>query len=147
MAKRLTLELLQRMGVEPEVEGFLKEGELWIEVKSDQGEILIGRRGRTLDSLHFLINRMINKELKESVRLVLDINDYKKKRVDSLRKMAMRLGESAKRTGKEITIGPFNAKERRVIHIALQGNPSLKTESLGEGEMKRIKIIPTKNES
>jgi spoIIIJ-associated protein len=134
------------MGVETGVEGFLREGELYIEVKSDKEEILIGKYGRTLDSLQFLINRMINKELKEPVRIVLDINDYKKRRADFLEKMAIRLGENAKRTGKEITIGPFNAHDRRIIHITLQENPSLKTESLGEGEMKRIKIIPTKKE-
>jgi spoIIIJ-associated protein len=146
IAKKLTLGLLQRMGVETEVEGFLREGELCIEVKSNQEGILIGKHGRTLDSLQFLINRMMNKELKEPVRIVLDINHYKERRADFLKKMAIRLGENAKRTGKEITVGPFNAHERRIIHITLQENPSLKTESLGEGEMKRIKIIPTKKE-
>ena len=146
IAKKLTLGLLQRMGVETEIEGFLREGELYIEVKSDKEEIVIGKYGRTLDSLQFLVNRMINKELKEPVRIVLDINHYKKRRADFLKKMAIRFGENAKRTGKEITIGPFNAHDRRIIHITLQENPSLKTESLGEGEMKRIKIIPTKKE-
>lgn len=146
IAKKLTSGLLQRMGVETEVEGFLREGELYIEVKSNQEGILIGKHGRTLDSLQFLINRMINKELKEPVRIVLDINHYKERRADFLKTMAIRLGENAKRTGREITIGPFSAHERRIIHITLQENPSLKTESLGEGEMKRIKIIPTEKE-
>jgi spoIIIJ-associated protein len=146
LAKQLTLGLLQRMGMETEVEGFLREGELCIEVKSSKEGILIGKHGRTLDSLQFLINRMVNKELKEPVRMIIDINDYKKRRVDFLKKMAIRFGESAQRTGKEITIGPFSAHDRRIIHITLQENPSLKTESFGEGEMKRIKIIPAKKE-
>jgi len=134
------------MGVETEVEGFLREGEVCIEVESNKEGILIGKHGRTLDSLQFLINRMINKELKEPMRMFLDINHYKKRRAESLKQMAIRFGENAKRTSKEITIGPFNAHDRRIIHITLRENPSLKTESLGEGEMKRIKIIPTKKE-
>lgn len=146
LAKQLTLGLLQRMGAEAEVEGFLREGDIYLEIKSNQEAILIGKHGRTLDSLQFLINRMVNKELKEPVRMVLDINNYKKRRADSLKKMAIRMGESATGTGEEITIGPFNAHERRIIHVTLQENPSLKTESFGEGEMKRIKIIPTKKE-
>jgi spoIIIJ-associated protein len=146
LAKKLTSGLFERMEVETEVEGFLIEGDLCIEVKSDKEGILIGKHGRTLDSLQFIINRMINKELKEPVRMVLDVNHYKKRRAESLKKMAIRLGENAKRMGKEIAIGPFNAHDRRIIHITLQENPSLKTESLGEGEMKRIKIIPTKKE-
>ena len=138
------LGLLQRMGVEAEVQGSVKEGNLYLEVKSDEGEILIGRHGRTLESLQVLINRMANKQVKNPVRIILDIADYKKRRVDSLTKMAGRLGERAKMTGKGITIGPFSAHDRRIIHLALTENPSLKTESLGEGEWKKITIIPTR---
>ena len=134
------------MGMESEVEGFLKEGELFLEVQSQREGILIGKHGHTLNALQFLINRMVNKEFREPVRMVLDINDYKKKRTHSLKKMAVRLGESAERTGNEISIGPFNAHDRRIIHIILKESPSLKTESLGEGEMKKIKIIPRKKE-
>ena len=60
--------------------------------------------------------------------------------------MAGRLGENVKRTGKEVTIGPFNAHDRRIIHIALKEDLSLKTESLGEGDWKKIKIIPARQE-
>jgi spoIIIJ-associated protein len=60
--------------------------------------------------------------------------------------MAARLGEKVKAVGHGLTIGPFNAHDRRIIHIALKEDPLLRTESLGEGEMKRIKIIPTKQE-
>ncbi len=137
------LGLLERLGIETEVECFVKEGDLYLEVKSDEGGLLIGKHGRTLESLQILINRMVNKKVKEPVRIILDIADYKKRRADSLKKMAGRLGENAKRTGKGITIGPFCAHDRRVIHIALKEDTSLKTESLGEGDWKKIKIIPT----
>ena len=146
IAKQLILGLLQRMGIETEVEGFLKDGDIYLEVKSDEGGILIGKHGRTLESLQTLINRMVNKQVKMPVRIILDIADYKKRRDDSLKIMATRLGENAKRTGSGITIGPFSAHDRRIIHITLKEDPFLKTESLGEGEWKELKIIPTKPE-
>ena len=146
IAKQLTIGLLERMGIKTEVEGFLKEGNLYLEIKGDQEGILIGKHGRTLESLQMLINRMVNKQLKNSVRVVLDIDDYRKRRSDSIAQMAQRLGEKAKGTGHSLTVGPFNAYDRRIIHLALKEDPSLETESLGEGELKKIKIIPMKQE-
>ena len=146
IAKEMLCGLLQRMGIETEVEGYLREGEVYLEIKSDDEGILIGKHGRTLESLQILISRMVNKRLKEPVRVALDVAQYKKRRADSLAKMANRLGENAKRTGKEITVGPFNVHDRRIIHVTVKEDPALKTESLGEGEMKMIKIIPMRKE-
>ena len=146
IAKQLTIGLLERMGIKIEVEGFLKEGNLCLEIKGDRDGILIGKHGRTLESLQMLINRMVNKQLKNSVRVVLDIDDYRKRRSDNIAQMAHRLGEKAKRAGHFLTVGPFNAYDRRTIHLTLKEDPSLKTESLGEGELKKIKIIPMKQE-
>jgi spoIIIJ-associated protein len=89
---------------------------------------------------------MVNKRLKSALRVVLDIDDYRKRRADSMAQMAQRLGEKAKRAGYSLTIGPFNAYDRRIIHVTLKEDPFLKTESLGEGELKKVKIIPVKKE-
>lgn len=142
IATQLMTGLLDHMGIKTEVEGSLKEGEIYLEVKGDKEGVLIGKHGRTLDSLQFIINRMVNKHLKEPVKVYLDVSHYKERRADSLTKMAARLGERVKRTGISVTIGPFNAHDRRIIHVALKEDLSLGTESLGEGEMKKIKIIP-----
>jgi spoIIIJ-associated protein len=146
IAKELTIGLLERMGVKTEVEGFLKEGNLCLEIKGDQEGVLIGKHGRTLESLQMLINRMVNKRLKGAVRIVLDIDDYRKRRVDTMASIASRLGEKAKRTGHSLTVGPFNSHDRRIIHITLKQDPYLNTESLGEGELKKVKIIPIKRD-
>ncbi|OGP89156.1 MAG: hypothetical protein A2157_11070 [Deltaproteobacteria bacterium RBG_16_47_11] len=146
IARQLMLGLLQRMGIETQVEGSIREGDLYLEVKGDEEGILIGKHGRTLESLQLLINRMVNKQVKKPFRIILDIADYKKRRTDSLKKMASRLGENAKRTGSAITVGPFSAHDRRIIHMTLKEDPSLTTESLGEGEWKKIKITPTSHE-
>jgi spoIIIJ-associated protein len=145
IAKQLMTGLLERIGVRVEVEGFLKEEDLYLEIKGDQEGILIGRHGRTLDSLQVLINRMVNKRLKSPVRILLDINDYRKRKAENLRRMAIRVGEKAKERGHSLTIGPFNAQDRRLIHIALKEDPSVRTESLGEGKLKKITIVPTMN--
>jgi spoIIIJ-associated protein len=146
IAKELTAGLLERMGVKTEVEGFLKEGNLCVEIKGDQEGVLIGKHGRTLESLQILINRMVNKRLKSAVRVVLDIDDYRKRRVESIANIACRLGEKAKRIGHSLTVGPFNSHDRRIIHLTLKEDPCLKTESLGEGELKKVKIIPIKKD-
>ena len=146
IAKEFTKELTERMGVEVEVEGFLKEGILYIDVRGDQKGTLIGKHGQTLDSLQMIINRMVNKRLKGVSRLALDVDDYRKRRAENLSAMALRLGEKARRMGCAITAGPLNARDRRIIHVALNDDPSLRTESLGEGEMKKIMIVPEKEE-
>ena len=145
-AKGLTKKLTELVGVEAEVDVFVKEGALYVDVKGDPRGILIGKHGRTLDALQMIINRMINKRLSGVAKVVLDVDDYRKRRSDSLAGMAVRLGEKAKTMGHVLTVGPFNARDRRIIHMALKDDPSLKTESLGDGEIKKIAIIPEKKE-
>jgi spoIIIJ-associated protein len=142
IARRLMMGLLESMGLKAEVKALLKGEDLYFDIAGDKEGILIGKHGRTLESLQFLFNRMVNKQLKEGVRVYVDVNGYKEKRADSLTKMAARLGENVKRAEKPLTIGPFNSHDRRIIHLALKEDPNLETESLGEGEMKRIRILP-----
>lgn len=142
IGKRSLTRLVEGLGVRPTIEGFLKEGNLYFDLRGDKKGILIGKHGRTLDALQMLINRMVQKELKRPIRVFLDVDGYRKRRVDTLSKMALRLGEKAKRSGHSLTIGPFNAHDRRVIHMALKEDPSLRTESIGEGDTKKITIIP-----
>jgi spoIIIJ-associated protein len=142
IVRRLMMGLLEVMGMKAEVEATLRGEDLFLDIMGDKEGILIGKHGRTLESLQFLFNRMVNKQLKEGVKVYIDVNGYKAKRADSLTKMAARLGERVKRAEKALTIGPLNSHDRRIIHLALKEDPALETESLGDGEMKRIRIIP-----
>jgi spoIIIJ-associated protein len=144
IAKELAKGLLERMGARIEVEGSLKEGDLYLEIKGDQEGVLIGKHGRTLEALQMIVNRMVNKRLKNAMRVSLDVNGYRKRRAESMVQMALRLGEEAKRTGRPQIAGLLNAHDRRVIHLTLREDPLLQTESIGEGELKRVKIIPKK---
>jgi len=145
IAKELIMGLLELMGVKPEVEGFLNEGTLHFEVKGDQESFLIGKHGRTLEALQTLVTRMVNKKLKSATRVTLDIDDYRKRRADTMAQMARRIGEKAKNTGRPQTAGPFNAHDRRIIHVTFKEDPFIRTESLGEGELKKIRIIPVRD--
>jgi spoIIIJ-associated protein len=145
IAKELTRGLLERMGVRAEVEGLLKEGNLCLEIRGDQEGILIGKHGRTLEALQMLVNRMVNKRLKNAMRVILDVDGYRKRRAESMAQMALRLGDEAKRTGHSQVAGLLNAYDRRIIHITLKEDPFLETESIGEGELKRVKIVPLKD--
>lgn len=142
IVRRLMMELLEGMGMKAEVGVSLRGEALFLDIMGDKEGILIGKHGRTLESLQFLFNRMVNKQLKEGVKVYIDVNGYKAKRSGSLTKMAARLGERVKRAEKPLTIGPLNSHDRRIIHLALKEDPTLETESLGDGEMKRIRIIP-----
>ena len=142
IARQLITELLDRMGMKAEIDVFPGEEGLQVEIKGDREGILIGKHGRTLDSLQIVISRMINRRSDKPVRVALDINDYQKRRANMLSQMALRFGEEVKKTGRVQTVGPFNARDRRIIHVALKEDASLRTESFGEGEMKKIAILP-----
>jgi spoIIIJ-associated protein len=143
IANQFMVELLQKMDVEAAVHSEMKEGNICIDITGDKDGILIGRHGRTLEALQVLINRMVNRKTKEPVRIVVDIDGYCGRRAESLARMAVRVGDRVKTTGKPMTIGPFNAHDRRIIHITLREEPSLRTESIGEGVIKKISIIPS----
>jgi spoIIIJ-associated protein len=141
-AKQLVKGLLERMGTEAEVEIVQQERDLLVEIKGDREGNLTGKDGRTLEALQTLLSRMINKQYDGLVRVQVDVDDYRKRRAESLTGMAVRSGEIVRTSGEAVELGPYNAQDRRVIHIALEEDPYVTTKSVGEGDIKKIKIIP-----
>jgi len=111
-----------------------------LEVSGDKTGLLIGKRGQTLDALQFLINKMVNRTAENAIRIEVDMEQYRKRREQSLQSMAVRLGEKVKKKRKPITVEAMNAHDRRVIHLALKSDPSLETRSVGKGEMRKLVI-------
>lgn len=144
--KTLLMGLLSRMGVKASVEGRYEDGNLYLEVTGDEEGMVIGKRGRTLEAIELLMNRMISKACAGAIRVVLDVDRYRKRREESLTRTAHRLARKAKTEQKIVTVGPLCPRERRVIHLALAEDPDLRTESVGEGEMKKLRIIPVGKE-
>ena len=120
------------------------DGNVTLNIEGDNSGLLIGRRGKTLDAIQFIVNKIVNKRLERKVRVVVDSERYRQRRRDSLKQLALRMGEKAKRIRKPVTTNPMNPGDRRTVHLALKDDPQLDTRSRGEGLMKKVVIIPRK---
>lgn len=117
------------------------ESPLILNIEGDDLGVLIGRRGQTLEALQYIVRLMVAERLKVWVPLNVDVAGYKKRRYESLQNLALRMAEQVKRTRRLITLEPMPADERRVIHLALANHPDVTTQSMGEGEMRRVAIL------
>jgi spoIIIJ-associated protein len=142
--------LLERMGIEASVElqgepagSEEKPGEqLTFDVMGDDLGILIGRRGQTLASLQFMVRLIVSHQTKRWVPIVVDIESYRRRRSEKLEALAERLAEQVRERGRPFTLRPMLPYERRIIHLALADYPNVTTESIGEGESRRVVIRP-----
>ena len=118
------------------------DGKIALNIEGDTSGLLIGRKGRTLDALQFIVNKIVNKALEKRTQVVVDSENYRQRRRDSLIQMGMRMGEKAKNIGKPVVTNLLNPHDRRIVHMALRDDESLDTKSRGEGILKKILIIP-----
>jgi len=113
-----------------------------ISVSGPDSGLLVGKKGQTLDALHFLFNRIVHRRVGIRGFIDLDVDGYRSRREKAIRKMATDLAMKAKQEGKVIPIRPMNARERRIIHMTLSEMSDIKTESEGEGKDRYVQIIP-----
>jgi spoIIIJ-associated protein len=97
--------------------------------------------------MEYLINKIVHKDAEDKKRIVVDTENYRFRREDSLVKLAQRLGEKAKRLGRPVTISPMSAHDRRIIHLALEDDKALRTWSTGTGLYRKVIISPEKKPS
>ncbi len=103
---------------------------------------LIGRRGETLAALQYIARLIASRELQRRANIVIDVEGYKARREKMLRRLAKRMAEQAMQTGRTVALEPMPAYERRIVHLALRDNPDVTTESTGEGDHRKVTIIP-----
>jgi spoIIIJ-associated protein len=120
------------------------DGIISLNIDGDKSGLLIGRKGRTLDALQFIVNKIVNKALEKRTQVVVDSENYRQKRQDSLIQMARRMGNKARNIKKPVATNLLNPHDRRIVHIALRDDDSLDTKSRGDGVLKKVLIIPTK---
>jgi len=111
-----------------------------LNVKSSKDSLLIGRRGKTLDALQYLINVIVNRGNQTHINITLDVGGYRNKRIKTLQRLAKSLATKVKETGKEYILEPMNPFERKIIHSTLQDYRDIDTESVGSGIFKKVKI-------
>ncbi len=142
------LEVTSLMGIEATINKEEKEESILYTLNGPRMGAVIGRRGDTLDALQYLSNIIAGKDREESrKRIVVDAEDYRQKREDTLIRLAMRLASKAKRSGHRVVLEPMSPMERRVIHTALQNDPEVKTQSEGEEPYRRLVIYPAAGET
>ena len=115
-----------------------------IDLAGEDSGLLIGRRGQTLQALQFLVNLIVRKQF-EGVRVVLDVENYRQRREFQLRDMAIKVAARVTQTNRSITLEPMPPADRRIIHTSLTDNPDVSTESTGEGEGRKVTIMPKRD--
>lgn len=115
---------------------------LWCSIETPDSKFMIGRDGETLRSLNHLVKKIIEKDTGEDsiINLFIDINGYQKKRFESLKNIAHMMAERARYFKSNIEVEPMPAFERRIIHMFLENNKDIKTESEGYGPNRRVVI-------
>jgi spoIIIJ-associated protein len=134
--------MLGLMGVQGKVEVLSAELPLQLNVTGEDLGILIGRRGQTVAALQYVTKLIIVQRLKTWLPLTVDVGGYKQHRRDSLQKLALYLAEQVKSKRRAVPMEPMPADERRIIHLALADHPDVRTESMGEGENRKVVILP-----
>lgn len=119
-----------------------EEGSMTFEIEGQDAGLLIGRRGETLQALQFLVRMVTNRQLGRKAYVVIDIEDYRERRVQMLRRLARRMAGRVGSSGRADSFEPMSPAERRIVHMALAGHPEVRTESEGEGNQRRVVIFP-----
>jgi spoIIIJ-associated protein len=144
--------LLDKMGILAAIEVADRGGQvdttsneispLILNLVGDDLGMLIGRRGETLRDLQFIARLIISRRLGVWPNVVIDVENYKTKRVTALESLARRIADQVRTTRKPVALEPMPASERRIIHLALRDDPDVYTESTGQDEARKVQILP-----
>jgi len=145
-ARRSLEEILFRFKTEATVDATENDDKILLNINGDGSGLLIGRRGQTLDALQHIIDKIVNRSSENRKRVIIDTEGYRKRRIESLESLALKLGEKVKKLGKPVSITPLNAHDRRIIHMTLQNDAQLVTKSKGDGPLRRMVIFARKNQ-
>ncbi|OPJ58671.1 RNA-binding cell elongation regulator Jag/EloR [Clostridium oryzae] len=140
-AKKFLSEILDNMNVKAEISIQDEDNLLKIDLSGPNMGIIIGYRGETLDALQYLVSLVVNKDQsQEYKRVVLDTENYRSKREDTLRRLAEKTAYKVKKAGRSFKLEPMNPYERRIIHAALQNDSSVETFSEGDEPYRRVVV-------
>jgi len=143
-AMAILKQILEQMGEPTDVRQIEVDADtVEIEIKGDGSGILIGRHGQTLDALEYIVNRILARRIKDAAPISLETESYRARRRQQLHRMALSMGEKAKREHKPVRLEPMPPRDRRVVHLALKDDPMITTRSAGDGTMRSIEIVPT----
>jgi len=157
IARRILEDLLERMDIHAYVTAVRStvpgqrgepEDTITLHVEGADEEamgLLIGRRGETLRSVQFMVNLLVSRKVQKWPQVVVDVGNYRQRRQESLEGLARRMAERVRQSGRPLMLEPMGAYERRIVHLALRSDPTVYTESTGEGESRKVVIYPAKS--
>lgn len=147
-AEQLVAEVLDyflaTMGVVAEtyVRDDTEDGSLVFEIEGEDAGLLIGRRGETLQALQFLVRMVVSRQLGRKAYVMIDVEDYRQRRAEMLQRLARRTAGRVASSGRSSALDPMPPGERRIVHMSLASHKRVKTESEGEGNQRRVVILP-----
>jgi spoIIIJ-associated protein len=144
-AKGILEGILQRMQLDFSVSVEETSDTIILTINGDGGGLLIGKRGQNLDAIQYIVNKAATKSSDERKLIIVDTESYRQRREESLNALARDFAEKVRKTRKPVTVGHMNAHDRRIIHLALQNDDTIVTKSRGEGEYRKIVILPARN--
>lgn len=144
-AENFLREIFLTMGLIVKIKAELKDKHLFVELTGDDMGILIGKRGQTLDALQYLVNLVVNKKSPYYISVMLDTENYRQRRRETLESLAFNLAKKVKHTRRNVVLEPMNPYERRIIHSALQNDRYVTTYSEGEEPYRNV-VITLKRE-
>jgi spoIIIJ-associated protein len=142
IAQEALEKILSLIPVETTIKANQIDGKITLCIEGDKSGLLIGRKGKTLDALQYIVNKIVNKALDSKTNIVVDSENYRKRREESLVQLALKMGDKAKKIRKPVSTNLLNPHDRRIVHLALKEDEGLDTRSRGDGLMKKVVIIP-----
>jgi spoIIIJ-associated protein len=139
-AEKFLLGLFDKMGIQVRLASTTEDGILKVDMSGRGMGMLIGRRGETLDALQYLTSLVVNNSKEDYTKVMLDTEDYRKKREDTLRRLAARLADKVQKSGKRVVLEPMNPYERRILHSTLQDYDKVYTYSEGEDPFRSVVV-------
>lgn len=142
----LIRDLLEKMNIEAKIYLLEETDEkVVIEIESPDSALIIGKRGKTLESLQTIVNVIMNKNSTLWSKIIIDIGNYRNRKERYLNKIALQYASIVNKTKKSVLLEPMNPFERRIVHMILKDEKFIETQSEGEGTIKRIRIIYTED--
>lgn len=141
--KQLAQELLEKLQIKAKISLKKDVNDIYqLAIETEEQGLLIGYHGNALNSFQIVLNSLVFKNLNKWVRIVVNVGDYREKREESLINLAHHYAQQALEGNMEIALPNLTPAERRIVHLALQENPQVTSESEGEGKYRKIVIKP-----
>lgn len=142
VAENLLSRILALLSPEAEFSVHRDPDQCRITISGGDAAVLIGRKGQTLEAMQYLVDKALNKQCGKGFRVVIDVEGYLETRRNELTELSTKLAEKARRSGKPTTMNLMNAHDRRIVHLALKHNKSVRTQSVGDGYYRKLMILP-----